>query len=110
MAGLAPAIHVLGAETKQAVYARDKRRHDELTRSASLLVEPRLRLFRLQPAKFRQLVPEPGELPLGILAGIGAAGLRRLLPPAFVPPIPDYRPHPLILPGRPQRIAIHPPQ
>src|SRR5258707_12034466 len=92
MAGLAPAIHVLGAETKQAVDARDKRGHDELTRSASLLVEPRLRLFRLQPAKFRQLVPEPGELPLGILAGICAAGLRPLLPPFFAPQKPGRHP------------------
>jgi len=34
--------------------------------------------FRVHPGKFRQLVPEPGELPLGVMAGIGAADRGRL--------------------------------
>src|ERR1700687_3676830 len=40
--------------------------------------EPRPRLVRLHPLKFRQLMPEPGELPLGVMAGIGAGDRSRL--------------------------------
>src|SRR6185312_6266559 len=39
--------------------------------------EPIPRRLRLYPFEFPQLVPEPGELSLGVMAGVGAAGRRR---------------------------------
>ena len=56
-------------------------------RSGSFLAIPRR--LRLHPCKFRQLVPEPGELPLGVVAGVGAADLGGFLQPdlAFQMPI-----------------------
>src|SRR5260370_12278532 len=62
------------------------------------IFQPFLRVLRLHPPKFRELVPEPGELPLGILAGICAAAFRPLPPRGFAPPSPDQRPPPHPLP------------
>src|ERR1700684_1467901 len=55
--------------------------------------EPPPRLHRLHPLEFRQLVPEPGELPLGVMAGIGAADLGHLLPRDLALEMADQRRH-----------------
>src|SRR5262249_25481698 len=44
-----------------------------------LCLQPPPRRLRLHPFEIRQLMPKPGELPLGIVAGIGAADLGGLL-------------------------------
>ena len=45
----------------------------------SYALQPLLRRLRLHPFELRQLVPEPGELPLGVVPGVGAADLGGLL-------------------------------
>lgn len=56
-----------------------------LVRAAKPRIQPFPRLIRLHPREFRQLMPEPGELPFGVMAGFGAADFSRLgkrnLPP-----------------------------
>src|SRR5215510_15559735 len=46
-------------------------RNDGVPSNGSL--QPSPRRLRPHPFELRQLMPEPGELPLGIMAGIGAA-------------------------------------
>src|SRR3954468_16337172 len=58
------------------------------------------------PLEFRQLVPEPGELPLGILAGRPAANYCRPPPCDLSPKVPDERGHAVRLHRRQQRIEI----
>src|SRR3954463_12889075 len=50
-------------------------RHDPLGLSRPGSFKPRRRCFRLHPLKLRQLMPKPGELPFGVMAGVGAADL-----------------------------------
>ena len=52
-----------------------------------------LRLLRGHPFKLRQLVPEPGELPLGVMAGVGAANVRGLIEGDLATQMPDQRRH-----------------
>ena len=45
--------------------------------------------FRLHPLELRQLVSEPGELPLGVMAGIGAADFGGLFARDFADEVAD---------------------
>src|ERR1700676_3352287 len=66
--------------------------------------KPSARLVRLHPLKFRQLMPEPGELPLGVMAGIGAGDRSRLFNANVAPEVPEQRRHAMGLRRRQQRI------
>src|SRR5260370_29045492 len=56
------------------------------------IFQPPGRRLRLHPPKFRELVPEPGELPLGILAVGGPGELPPPRHPSFLPPNPHLPP------------------
>src|SRR6266403_1222833 len=80
--------------------------HDDLTRIRAVLVEPSPRLVRPHPFKFRQLVPEPGELPLGVMAGVGAADFGGLLARDLAAEVADQGRHAMGLHRRQQRIEF----
>src|SRR6202022_758251 len=68
--------------------------------------KPSPRLLRLHPLEFRQLMPKPGELPFGVVAGIGAADRRRLLKRDLSLKMPEQRRHAMGLHRRQQRIEM----
>src|ERR1700687_4054363 len=47
------------------------------------------RLLRIHPLALRHLMPEPGELPLGVMPGIGAADVSRLCERDLALEMPD---------------------
>src|ERR1700733_14070174 len=103
MAGLVPAIHVFVTAEKQDVDARHKAGHDDLS---SDLLHPLPRRFRLHPFKLRQLVPKPGELPLGVMARIGAADLAGFVARDLALEVTYQRRHAMSLHRRQQRIEL----
>src|SRR4030088_3565197 len=66
--------------------------------------QPPPRLLRLHPLKFRQLMPEPCELPLGVVAAMGAADRSGFVPRDLSANMPDQRRHAVGLHRRQQRI------
>ena len=68
--------------------------------------QPLPRRLRLHPFEFRQLMPEPGELPLGVVPGVGAADLGGLLQADLALEMPDQRRHAMGLHRRQQRIEL----
>src|ERR1700751_5063473 len=58
-----------------------------------LAIDPLRRLVRLDPGKLRQLMPEPSELPLGIMTGVGTSDLGGLLQRELADKMPDQRRH-----------------
>src|SRR5665213_1698061 len=68
--------------------------------------EPIPRRTRLYPFEFRQLMPEPGELSLGVMAGIGAADRGRLVQRDLALQMPDQRRHAVGLHRWQQRIEL----
>src|SRR5579871_5020353 len=68
--------------------------------------KPHPRRLRLQPLELRQLMPKPGELPLGVMPRIGAADLARLCQRDLALEMPDQRRHAMRLHRRQQRIEV----
>src|ERR1700712_363884 len=64
--------------------------------------KPPLRLFRPCPLEFRQLMPEPGELALGVMPGVSTPDRGRLLQRDLPGEMPDQRRHPMGLHRRQQ--------
>src|SRR6202142_905979 len=62
-------------------------------RERKCCLQPCKPLLRLHPGEFRQLMPEPGELPLGVMPGVGAADVCRLFQGDFALQVPDQRRH-----------------
>jgi hypothetical protein len=71
-----------------------------------LRLQPLSRRLRLHPGKFRQLMAEPGELPLGVVAGVGAALFRRLFQRDLSREVGDQPGHAMGLHRRQQGIEI----
>src|SRR5258708_12918718 len=63
--------------------------------------KPPVRRLWCQPFELRQLMPEPGELPLGVMAGGRAAAFPRPPPPDSPPLPPPHPPPPPPPPPRP---------
>ena len=73
---------------------------------AEFSLQPRRRRFRLHPFELRQLVPEPGELPFGIVPRIGAADLGGFLERDLTFEMPQQRWHAMRFHRRQQRIKL----
>src|SRR6186713_2725486 len=69
-------------------------------------LRPPPRQFRLHPLELRQLVPEPGELPLGVMAGVGAADFGGLFAADLAGEMADQRGHAMGLHRRKKRIEL----
>src|SRR3954465_499988 len=75
--------HYAGHSRLRSTKRSAKRRKVRDTPGTKVLAEFRRQPFPcrlgLCPFEFRQLMPEPGELPLGVMAGVSAPDHRRLL-------------------------------
>src|SRR5579871_3956792 len=68
--------------------------------------DPRPRPFWRHPFELAQLMPKPGELPLRIVAGVGAADLARLGKGDLALEVTDQRRHAVRLHGGQERIEV----
>src|ERR1700730_16500696 len=66
--------------------------------------KPPPRRLRLHPFELRQLMPEPGELPLGVVAGVGAADVSGFVERDFTADMLDQRRDSVRLHGGQERI------